>query len=170
MALTMPLVDETDRLRGLLIGTGGSSPRVLWYPLTSPGPRWSPVLDRLRSVDTAGTAAREGTLAPGRVRTVPIRGGIGFVQPKYRWRPQTVPTLSRVALLSGDTALSILPNATMPSRGEVPVAAGDMKATVSALYSAMRAALQRGDWVAFGRAFDALGKTVGRGPGTENPP
>jgi uncharacterized membrane protein (UPF0182 family) len=32
---------------------------------------------------------------------------------------------------------------------------------VAALYAAMRDALRRGDWVAFGRAFDGLGRAVG---------
>jgi uncharacterized protein len=169
-ALALPLVDETDRLQGLLIGTGGSSRRLAWYPLAAPGPRWSPVLDRLRSVDTSGSAAREGVLAPGRLRAVPIRGGIGFVQPKYRWRPQTVPTLSRIALFAGDSAQSIVPTTGLAQRPVVPVIAGDLKATVAGLYTAMRTALQRGDWVAFGRAFDALGVALGKSPPRNSPP
>jgi hypothetical protein len=170
-AVTLPLVDETDRLRGLLIGTGGTARRLMWYPLTTQGTRWSPVLDHLRSVDSAGSASREGILAPGRVRAIPIRGGIGFMQPKYRWRPQTVPTLSRIALSSGDTARSIIPGTGLPAhQTEVPVVAGDLRTTVSGLYAAMRAALVRGDWVAFGRAFDALGVALGKGPPGSRPP
>jgi hypothetical protein len=30
------------------------------------------------------------------------------------------------------------------------------------LYRVMRAALERGDWTTFGRAFDALGASLGR--------
>jgi uncharacterized membrane protein (UPF0182 family) len=161
-AIALPLVDDTDRLRGLLIGTGGPSRRTLWYPLATPGPRWSAVLDRLRSVDSAGSAARDGPLVPGRVRAVPVRSGIGLVQPRYRWRPPGVPTLNRVAVLVGDTARSIPPNSASTTRAaDVPVPAGDLKASVAALYAAMRDALRRGDWVAFGRAFDALGRAVG---------
>src|SRR5262249_21142969 len=72
-ALTLPLLDETDQLRGLLIGSGGVTGRVTWYRLATAGPRWSAVLDRLRSLDSAGSAAREGPLAHGRVRAVPVR-------------------------------------------------------------------------------------------------
>jgi hypothetical protein len=34
----------------------------------------------------------------------------------------------------------------------------------------MRSALQRGDWVAFGRAFDALGIVLGKRPPGAIPP
>jgi uncharacterized membrane protein (UPF0182 family) len=39
--------------------------------------------------------------------------------------------------------------------------AGDLKTSATALYAAMRDALRRGDWAAFGRAFDALGRVLG---------
>ncbi|HEY9228064.1 MAG TPA: hypothetical protein VIP11_15515, partial [Gemmatimonadaceae bacterium] len=98
---------------------------------------------------------------------VPVRGGIGFVQPRYRWRPPNVPSLFRVTTLAGDTARSIAPNAAAPTRPpETQPAPGDLKATVNALYTTMREALKRGDWAAFGRAFDALGRALGRPQGT----
>ena len=165
-ALALPLVDDTDRIRGLLIGLGGgqSDHSTLWYPLPSAGQRWTTVLDQLHSLDSAGIVAREGPLAHGRVRVIPTRGGLAYVQPVYRWRPQSVPTLLRVATLAGDTARSVAPPTGAAARiaGEAPVIAphGDLRATVSALYDAMRDALRRGDWAAFGRAFDALGKAI----------
>lgn len=159
-AVTLPLVDDSDRLRGLLIGTGGAGRRTLWYPLPVAGPRWTAILDRLRSVDSAGSAAREGPLVPGRVRAVPVAGSIAFVQPRYRWRPQSVPSLNRIALLTGDTARSIAPSS--GRSGETSVPAGDFKASVAAAYAAMRDAMRRGDWIAFGRAFDALGRALAR--------
>jgi uncharacterized membrane protein (UPF0182 family) len=130
------------------------------------GPRWSAVLDRLRSVDSTGVGVRDGPLTPGRVRAVPVRNGIGFVQPKYRWRPQTVPALSRVALLVGDTAQSIVPGNGILRSTEPLAAPVDIKSTAASLYAAMRAALQRGDWGAFGRAFDALGRVLAKGGGS----
>ena len=76
MAVTLPLVDDGDRLRGILIGTGGASRRTYWFPFTSTtGLRWTGVLDRLRSADSAGSAAREGPLVTGRVRAVAGRKG-----------------------------------------------------------------------------------------------
>jgi uncharacterized membrane protein (UPF0182 family) len=143
---------------------GGATRRTYWYPLAAPGPRWTAILDRLRSVDSAGSAAREGPLVAGRVRAVPVGKGIAFVQPRYRWRPQSIPSLNRVALLSGDTARSIAPSS-MTGRGasETSLPAGDFKASVAAAYAAMRDAMRRGDWAAFGRAFDALGRALARG-------
>jgi uncharacterized membrane protein (UPF0182 family) len=148
-------------LRGLLIGTGGANRSASWYGLPAPALRWSTALDRLRSLDSAGSTSRDGTLAHGRVRPIPLRSGIAYVQPTYRWRPQSVPALNRIAVLVGDTARSLLP-------GNVPVSsepAGSQPATATpasarALYNTMRDALRRGDWAAFGRAFDALGRAL----------
>ena len=160
-AVTFPLVDEADRLRGLFIGTGGVVRGTYWLPLDAPGQRWSVVLDRLRSLDSAGSAAREGPLAHGRVRCVPIRSGIAFVQPTYRWRPQIGPSLNRVATLVGDTVRAMAPSG-MPVSPVSPVdSSADLHSRVSALYTQMRDALRRGDWAAFGRAFEALGRIVG---------
>src|SRR5439155_636976 len=72
-AVAFPLVDDGDRLRGLLVGTGGAARATLWLPLATPGPRWSTVLDRLRSLDSAGSAVREGPLAHGAERDVDAR-------------------------------------------------------------------------------------------------
>jgi len=36
-----------------------------------------------------------------------------------------------------------------------------LRARVELLYEQMRSALQRGDWVAFGRAYEALGALLG---------
>jgi hypothetical protein len=166
-ALALPLVDQTDRVRGLLIGTGGVSRATVWYPIAAATPRWSAILDRLRSVDSAGSAAREGPLAHGRIRAIPLRGGVAFAQPTYRWRPPNVPSLSRVAFLVGDTARSVAPPIAPNTTGVPPASAApaDSKTTAASLYAAMRDALRRGDWAAFGRAFDALGRVLeGRKP------
>lgn len=162
-SVAIPLLDDTDRLRGLMIGLGGATDSTLWYPLPTAGPRWNSVLDRLRSADSAGNAAREGALAYGRVRAVPIQSGIGFVQPSYRWRPQSTPSINRIALLSGDSSRSFSPPfGLVPPVPPLPATASpEVKNSAAALYAAMRDAMQRGDWVAFGKAFDALGRLLG---------
>jgi hypothetical protein len=162
-ALGLPLVDDTDRLRGLLIGTGGANRVTVWYPLAAPGLRWTAVIDRLRSVDSTGSAARDGPLAHGRIRVVPVRSGIAFVQPSYRWRPPNVPSLNRIALLVDDTTRSVAPGSMTlghPTDTSAPSAA--LKASAAQLYATMRDALRRGDWAAFGRAFEALGRVLGQ--------
>lgn len=165
-AVTLPLVDDADRLRGLLIGTGGAARHTFWYPFASnSGLRWTSVLDQLRSADSAGSAMREGPLVAGRVRAVPVAKGISFVQPRYRWRPQSIPALTRIALFDGDSARSIAPTSTL-ARNQTSLPAGDFKASVAAAYSEMRDAMRRGDWAAFGRAFEALGRAIARNGGT----
>ena len=162
-ALALPLVDDADRLRGLMIGTGGTTRSTRWYPLANAGPRWNAVIDKLRLVDSAGSAAREGPLAHGGIRVVPVGSSIAFVQPNYRWRSQTTPTLNRVALLSGDTARSVAPPfGVSPPVAATSAPAGDLRTSVNSLYAAMRDALRRGDFAAFGRAFEALGKVLAR--------
>jgi uncharacterized membrane protein (UPF0182 family) len=158
-SITLPLLDETGRLRGILIGAGGAERVTKWYGLPTPGLRWSNVLDRLRSLDSAGVA-RDGPLAHGRVRLVPMPSGIAFVQPNYRWRPQSVPALNRVAVLVGDTTRSIAPLSASTSGASAPQPSSTATPSVRALYDSMRAALRRGDWAAFGRAFDALGRAL----------
>jgi uncharacterized membrane protein (UPF0182 family) len=50
-----------------------------------------------------------------------------------------------------------LPPPTAPTTAP---AATDVRARAAALYSRMRDALRRGDWTAFGQAFDELGKLL----------
>ena len=60
------------------------------------------------------------------------------------------------------SARALAPSAAPAGRGtEAPLVAGDLKTSAAALYAAMRDALRRGDWAAFGRAFDALGRVLG---------
>ena len=163
-AIALPLVDESDRLRGLFIGTGGASPRSVWYQPSPPGPLWSTVLGRLRSLDSAGVSAREGPIVHGRVRAIPVGTGIAFLQPAYRWRVENVPSLIRVATLVGDSARAFTPSAsTIAKATEGHPPAGSTRQTAVALYAEMKDALRRGDWAAFGRAFDALGRALQQG-------
>jgi uncharacterized membrane protein (UPF0182 family) len=159
-AIAFPLVDDADRVHGLLIGMGGGTRLTAWYPVGPTTPRWSAILDRLRSVDSAGSAAREGPLAHGRVRAIPLRGGIAFAQPTYRWRPPNVPSLNRVAFLVGDTARSVAPPIAAAATPSVVAGPSPSKTSAAALYTTMRDALRRGDWATFGRAFDALGRAL----------
>jgi uncharacterized membrane protein (UPF0182 family) len=75
-----------------------------------------------------------------------------------------VPSINRVALLSGDTTRSVMPpfttgNHSVPAPGAV---VAQPSASAASLYNAMREALRRGDWTAFGRAFEALGRLLGQ--------
>lgn len=172
-AVGLILLDAADRVRGMVIGTGGAERQTIWYEVPRLGPKWSTVLDRLRDMDSArNQGARDASVARGPVRGIPIAGRIAFAQPMYTWRLQSAPTLLSVSLLMDDTvrtAASLaqlagsLP-ATTPST--VPPAGVDLRARAAALYARMRDALRRGDWVAFGQAFDELGKLIGGGSGS----
>jgi uncharacterized membrane protein (UPF0182 family) len=103
-------------------------------------------------------------LAHGRIRAVPVRSGIGFVQPTYRWRPLSIPTLNRIGLLIGDTIRSAAPGLPGMARAPEPESRGvpAVNSSAAAWYAAMRTAMRQGDWAAFGRAFEALGRALGQ--------
>ena len=172
-AVGLVLLDTTDRVRGMVIGTGGVDARTMWYELPRLGPKWSTVLDLLRDADsTRNQSARDASMARGPVRGIPIAGGIAFAQPTYSWRLQSAPTLLSISLLMNDTvrmAPSLAQLAgSLPATTPAPAtpAGVDLRSHVAALYGRMRDALRRGDWVAFGQAFDELGKVIGGGSGS----
>ena len=156
-----------DRLRGLLIGTGGANRLTTWYRWprqVRAGPPCSIVFDR----STAPAAPR----ATGRSRMdacapIPLRTGVGFVQPTYRWRPQSVPTLNRLAILVGDSTRSIAPVTASPRRRSTGRAAGDRHDNVGAVAvqrDARRAAPRR-----LGRVRTRVRRAGPRARGKENP-
>jgi hypothetical protein len=170
-AVTFVLLDGADRVRGVIIGTGGADRRALWYELARPGPKWSAIIDRLHGVDSSSSAnsARDAALARGPIRAIPLGSDVMYVQPTYSWRVPGAPTLVHVTALIGDSVrsaptLAQLAGALSAAPTARPELAGDLRTRVAGLYSAMRDALRRGDWAAFGQAFDALGKLINTGP------
>jgi uncharacterized membrane protein (UPF0182 family) len=99
---------------------------------------------------------------------VPLAGGqLLFVQPLYGWRTDGA-TLLAVAATTDTvvTAAHSLADA-LGARGTTaeattPIAAADFRTAAEQLYARMSDALRRGDWVAFGRAYDALGALLNR--------
>ena len=172
-AIGLVLLDASDRVRGMVIGTGGAERQTIWYEVPRLGPKWSTVLDRLRDVDsTKNGGARDASLARGPIRGIPVAGGLAFSQPTYSWRQQSAPTLLSVALFMNDTvriapSLAQLAGSLPATNPTVATPAGaDLRTRAAALYGRMRDALRRGDWVAFGQAFDELGKLIGGGSGS----
>lgn len=167
-AVALPLVtDRGDDLRGALVGVGGERRRTVWLAGVGDSVHWSSVLDRLRASE--GDPAADAPMLRGPVRLVPMAGGRGaFVQSAYAWHAAGGATLQRVAAISADSARSAasfgqLAGAALANASGAPGAplpAGDLRSQVRALYAAMRDAMRRGDWVAFGQAFDALGRIV----------
>jgi hypothetical protein len=150
----LPLLDRSERVRGLLIAFGGTTHRSIWLP-TDSAPIWSEAMDRLRAADTVNASL----LVRGFVRAVPVADRIVLVHPRYDWRGSGAPRLLYVTLLSGDSVRSARTLFQLAGRmpDTVAVVSGDLRARALRLYEEMRRASSRGDWVAYGRAFDALG-------------
>ncbi|HEX3158153.1 MAG TPA: UPF0182 family protein [Gemmatimonadaceae bacterium] len=163
---TVAMVDEADRVVGAVAATGGAHPSTTFVASASPGERWLTVRERLRRPpDQAAALPTESRLVGGRVRTVPTRQGIAFVQPFYAWRSQGAPGLSRVAMLTADSLSygATFADAVRQARGgpALPeLGPTDFRGRVAAIYARMRGALRIGDWSAFGAAFDELGRLL----------
>jgi uncharacterized membrane protein (UPF0182 family) len=99
------------------------------------------------------------------VYVLPVGGRPFYLQSAFQWRPGGSPTLLRVATLAGDTlraapTLRAALGLGSASPSPAPSVPRDLRARAESLYRAMRDALAKGDWTAFGRAFDALGATL----------
>jgi uncharacterized membrane protein (UPF0182 family) len=158
VAALWPLLDDQDRVRGVVAAESGVERVTTWIPLVSDGARWGGVLDRLR---TADTASHDNGLVRAPVRVIPVAGRPLYLQAIYQWRPGGSPRLARTAVVVADSvrvALTLRAALGGGAGARPPeVGTGDLRARADSLYRAMREALARGDWNAFGRAFDALG-------------
>jgi uncharacterized membrane protein (UPF0182 family) len=162
VAALWTLLDPQERVRGMVAAVGGASRETIWIPVAADDLRWTGTVDRLRIADTA---TAEAALANGPVRTLPLAGKPVYLQSAYRWRAGGTPSLARVSAVVGDTLRSgpTLADAlglVAPGSGPLATTPADLRSRADALYREMRDALRRGDWTAFGRAFDALGATL----------
>ena len=152
----LPLLDRSERILGLLVALGGPSHRSVWLPLERPGPMWVEAIDRLRAADTMAGASM---LVRGFVRAVPVADRVVLVQPRYDWRGAATPRLLYVSTTTGDTVRSA--RTLLGLAGRFPdtttTTPAEFRRNVQRLYEDMRRAIARGDWSAYGRAFDALG-------------
>ena len=157
-----PLLDDRDRVRGLVVAEGGIQRVTAWIPLVSGDVRWTTILDRLRGADTTG---HDNGIVRAPARVVPIGGRPAYFQSVFQWLPGGAPRLVHVSAVLGDslavapTLSQILGDSAATSASTAPQS---FRVRTDSLYRVMRAALERGDWAAFGRAFDALGATLGR--------
>ena len=176
LAWNTPILDASDRVRGLIVAVGGSHPVTYWYQLPDPGLRWPAVLERLLRAPETSAPPREVSLRRGSVHVVPVRGGTAaYIQTTYAWRTDGAPTVARVAIHgTGTTRDSVGFGPTLsdaagvsPDTGELAPALltpAGFRQRVDDLYAAMRDALRRGDWVAFGKAYDDLGQLLRTSP------
>jgi uncharacterized membrane protein (UPF0182 family) len=172
LAWTTPLLDAAEKVRGVVVSVGGPRPITYWFPLAEPALRWPAVLERLQRVPENPVPPRDVSLRRGPVHVVPLRGGSAvYVQTTYAWRSDGAPTIARVAIHgAGATRDSIAFGASLAEAAGVrpdpqdatsaALAPADFRQRVNDLYTAMRDALRRSDWTAFGKAYDDLGRVL----------
>ena len=163
------VLDPNEHAVGVVLAAGGVSRGVRWLPLSRPSARWSTVADQLRrALDTTVSVPHDAHALHGRVRIVPLANGqILFAQPLYAWRSDGASLLAVAATMdtvvtAGRTLADALgAHGSAPSEA-TPVSATDFRAAAEQLYARMADAMKQGDWVAFGRAYQALGDLLNR--------
>jgi hypothetical protein len=176
---TLALVTPSTRVAGALVALGGPVPQTRWLAASVGEPRWREVTDQLRaSIDSASSSLAgsqgEGELVPGRVRVLPIAGRFVYVLPTYVRPAESAgggarPRLAVVAAtgegrsaaasdLGGALGVVRTVPTVVPRPPDTPES---LRERIRALYASMRDALRRGDWRAFGAAFDSLGVLAG---------
>ncbi len=171
-AWTVPVLDDAGGLRGVVIATGGRTRGTYWLERTGQAIRWHDVVDRLRQTrDSLPGRPREPSLRAGRVRIVPLGDRLTFVQSAYAWPPEGPPALVRVGVLDQDSVFvgrtladAFGVTAVIDPNTAEPISDESLRNRATRLYEAMRDALGRGDWTAFGEAYDALGALLARPP------
>ena len=163
------VLDANEHAVGVLLATGGTDQAVHWLPLKQPSARWSTVADQLRRVlDTTVSAPRDAKAVHGRVRMIPLDGGqLLFVQPLYSWRSDGATLLAVAAttdtvVTAAHTLADALGSHGVPPDATAPIGAAEFRMQAEQLYARMAEAMKRGDWVAFGHAYDALGALLNR--------
>lgn len=166
LTVAMPLLDPADRLRGVMAGSGGARPRVRWQPLAPEGPTWPNLVERLQRLDDSLRAGMRSTRPlHGAVRIVPTADGFMAIETHYLTRPDGTPTVWYVSLFHRDSVLvgtSIMGAARLPlpTVPHTPLTPDEFRRRIDSYYEAMREALRRGDWTAFGMAYEALGRLL----------
>ena len=170
LALAIPVLDPNDQLRGLLTADNGAEHHVQWRPDSLRGsPRWATIVERLqRPSDTLQRLIREARPVHGTPRVIPASEGPIIVQTHYTTRPDGTAQVLYASMLYRDSVyegLSIAEAAGLPSPDVAlpPMTPENFRTRVETLYSQMREALQRGDWMRFGRAYEELGRLLRRG-------
>lgn len=148
---------------GVLVARGGVERRTEYHD--APGPRWTSVLEAMQQeADRAGFGGGRGSIRRGRVQAIPTPDGAAWVQSYYEWPADAAPRLAGVVVLQGERVRSgrTLADALGLQSAGPPLAPDAFRERVARLYDAMQAAQRAGDWRAYGEAWAALGRLLGR--------
>lgn len=160
LSWSQPLLEASGTVAGIVTADGSGFTR--WHA-TPAGPRWSDLLDQLqKSADSAGIGRQRPGARRGRVQAIPAQGGAAFLQTHYEWGADAPPVVAGVsAVYAGKArAASTMAEALGLSAGAREPRGGAFRAAVEQLHRRMSDAMRRGDWVAFGTAFEALGQML----------
>jgi len=163
VAWSVPLVDANEHVTGVVVAVGGANRRTYAIGLSHPGERWSTITGRLKTALDSALSPPAGTrVVRGSVRAVPVTDGLLFTQSAFARRPEVPAVVLRSAVLSGvavttGRGVAQALGASLAGADAAALNPAAYRARALALHAQMRAALARGDWVAFGAAFDALG-------------
>ncbi|MGQ0540131.1 MAG: UPF0182 family protein [Gemmatimonadaceae bacterium] len=174
LAWTIPVLDAADRVRGVYVASGAGMHDASFIDagrLTTRWPLLTEELQRAGDFESPAGFSRGGQTAVdarpvrGPVRVIPHSRGVAFAQTTYAPRGDGTLAITRVVVRVGDSlhvgesligALGITSALALPP----PATAGEFRERVESLYRRMRDALQRGDWFAFGEAYEALGRLL----------
>ncbi|HEY0930207.1 MAG TPA: UPF0182 family protein [Gemmatimonas sp.] len=183
MGWSVPLLDAGDEVDGVATATGGAARATYWTSAAVPNRRWRQMLERLGgALDSARAAVPDGARRDNRLRlarpeAVATASGLFVVQPVLWSRGDGSLVVARVGVTDGErVGIGATLAQALAGIGETTVGApSNLGAPVTLLtpspedapgrlYDSMRQALRRGDWGAFGTAFDSLGRVLGRTP------
>ena len=170
LAWSTSVLDDEDRVLGVVVAAGGRDRGTYWLPARGTPRSWTGVLDTLRRAGDSALTTRDARLARGPVRVYPLDGAIVYAQTAYATRPDGTPAASRAAVLAPPALLRTGPTLAaalgMETRADSAAASAGaltpaaFEARVRELYDEMRESIARGDWRAFGAAYDALGQLL----------
>jgi hypothetical protein len=153
----------SGRTLGILVARGGPGRRTEFHEF--PGLGWTAVLDQLQfSADAAGFGRALPDMRRGRVQAIPSSIGPLWIQTYYQWPPDGTPLLAGVVVTSPDltrAGRTLAEALGEPALADV-LAPDAFRERVARLYDAMQAAQRSGDWRAYGEAWSALGRLIGR--------
>jgi uncharacterized protein len=178
-AWTLPMLASSTRVAGIIVALGGPAPRTLWLAPSTAEPRWRDLNEQFRAAADSVAVGGGGSADPrgeadvvsGRLRALPMRGRLVYAQPAYARAADGRTRVAVVGALVDDRPLAAPSLAEALGLGRSHPSADarltgspeSMRARIRALYASMRDAMRRGDWRAFGLAFDSLGALAGPG-------
>ncbi len=181
-AWSVPLLDGSDHVDGIITAVGGRYRTTVWDSTTAPRARWGALSERLRAaLDSVRAGLPEGTRRDprtriGRGQMISSVEGPMLVQSLFWNRSDGAPMISLVGVLVGSRlalgstlgdAVAALRGVTPSARSRpdaLPVTGAARDEQIAHFYAVMRDAMRRGEWTRFGAAFDSLGLVVGKTP------